>query len=144
MSAQQLVERLEKVRQTGQGRWVACCPAHDDRKPSLTVREMDDGMVLVKCWAGCSFSDVVSAAGLAPADLFPAKPLNPGEHGRRGQRRPFPATDILAAASHEALYVALAARDLAGGLVLSADAIRRLFVAAGRLLAAAEAGGGGA
>ena len=32
---------------------MARCPAHDDRKPSLSIRDADDGKVLVRCHAGC-------------------------------------------------------------------------------------------
>ncbi len=35
------------------GGWMARCPAHDDRKPSLSIREGDHGKVLVCCHAGC-------------------------------------------------------------------------------------------
>jgi putative DNA primase/helicase len=35
------------------GGWIARCPAHDDREPSLAVREGEDGRVLVRCHAGC-------------------------------------------------------------------------------------------
>ena len=33
--------------------WSACCPAHDDRTPSLSLHDSDDGMALVHCHAGC-------------------------------------------------------------------------------------------
>jgi hypothetical protein len=144
MSTSQLLDRLEGVKSTGAGRWIARCPAHEDRSPSLSIREADDGMTLVRCWAGCEFAEIVGAAGLQPADLFPPKPLPAGDQRQRGYSRPFPAADILAAVAHEALYVALAARDLAGGVVLSGSAVARLFVAAGRLLQAARAGGANA
>ena len=69
-----LLERLDRVRETGPGRWLARCPAHDDRHPSLSIRETEDGTILIKCWAGCSAADVVSAVGLEPRDLFPDRP----------------------------------------------------------------------
>ena len=46
-------------RKVGQG-WVARCPAHDDREPSLSIRD-DDGKVLVRCHAGCDQRDVIAA-----------------------------------------------------------------------------------
>jgi len=56
-----------------QGRsFVARCPAHDDRHPSLRVTETDDGIVLLKCWTGCNTSEIVSAIRLELRDLFPA------------------------------------------------------------------------
>ena len=41
--------------------WMAHCPAHRDRTPSLSIRETDDGRVLVHCFAGCSQHDVINA-----------------------------------------------------------------------------------
>ena len=38
-------------RKIGQG-WTARCPAHDDRDPSLSIRDAG-GKVLVRCHAGC-------------------------------------------------------------------------------------------
>ena len=52
---------------------MTCCPAHDDSNPSLSVSEADDGRVLLKCFARCSTPDIVEAAGLTMADLFPDK-----------------------------------------------------------------------
>jgi putative DNA primase/helicase len=42
------------------GQWSACCPAHDDATPSLTVKD-GDGKVLIRCHAGCSQREVISA-----------------------------------------------------------------------------------
>ena len=44
---------------TGNG-WVACCPAHDDRVPSLSICTDKDGKVLVRCHAGCDQAQVIS------------------------------------------------------------------------------------
>ena len=41
--------------------WIARCPAHDDRKPSLSIRDGDDGKVLVRCHAGCDQEQVIAA-----------------------------------------------------------------------------------
>jgi hypothetical protein len=68
----QLLERLELVKQTGKDRWLACCPAHEDRSPSLSVSETDEGNVLVHCFAGCETRAVVNAVGLELRDLFPS------------------------------------------------------------------------
>ena len=46
-------------RKVGQG-WTARCPAHDDREPSLSIRDAD-GKVLVRCHAGCDQRDVIAA-----------------------------------------------------------------------------------
>ncbi|MCK4414944.1 MAG: hypothetical protein KAY32_15525 [Candidatus Eisenbacteria sp.] len=47
-----------------------CCPAHEDRTPSLSVSEGEDGRVLIRCHAGCSIEDVIAALELRMADLF--------------------------------------------------------------------------
>jgi putative DNA primase/helicase len=51
--------------------YSVCCPAHEDRSPSLTIGIGDDGRVLVHCKAGCSFDAVLAALRLEPKDLFP-------------------------------------------------------------------------
>jgi putative DNA primase/helicase len=43
------------------GSWTARCPAHDDRTPSLSIRDSDRGKVLVHCHAGCDQRDVIVA-----------------------------------------------------------------------------------
>lgn len=43
------------------GGWLACCPAHDDKEPSLTIKDGSNGGVLLHCWSGCSFKDVARA-----------------------------------------------------------------------------------
>ena len=68
-AAETLLGRLESVKPTGPDRWLALCPAHDDRKPSLSIRRADD-RALIHCWAGCEASDVVAAIGLSLVDLF--------------------------------------------------------------------------
>ena len=68
-----VVARLgDSVRRSGAG-WIGRCPAHDDRAPSLSATEGDDGRVLLHCHAGCSPEDVVAALGLTMADLFPGE-----------------------------------------------------------------------
>jgi putative DNA primase/helicase len=41
--------------------WIARCPAHDDRAPSLSIADARDGKVLVRCHAGCDQRDVIAA-----------------------------------------------------------------------------------
>lgn len=69
MTAGELAERLHG-RRSGRG-WVARCPAHADRNPSLSIGEGGDGRVLLKCWAGCSVPAVLDAAGLRWRDIMP-------------------------------------------------------------------------
>jgi putative DNA primase/helicase len=41
--------------------WMARCPAHDDREPSLSIKDDDGGKVLVRCHAGCDQQKVIAA-----------------------------------------------------------------------------------
>jgi hypothetical protein len=63
---------LPEAKKAGNG-WSARCPAHDDRRASLSIAQGDDGTALVKCHAGCDTAAVLAAVGLKLADLFPPK-----------------------------------------------------------------------
>lgn len=120
MPADSLLHRLDGVRNVGEGRWIARCPAHQDRDPSLSVRELPDGRVLVHCHAGCGAVDVMASVGLSMTDLFPDGPTY--HHGRRVLRQ------NEARAYHESV-VEIAAADLARGQRLSRDDISNLKAA---------------
>jgi len=119
-----IIEKLENLRQTGTGRWLARCPAHDDKTPSLAVRETPDGTILLHCFSGCDVHEICAALGIELADLFP-----PDERQfRPRERRPFPAMDALRAIRFEARVVAVAAGYIARGEPLTdADAARVLL-----------------
>src|ERR1700686_29646 len=96
------IDRLAGVMQTGHGRWLAKCPAHEDRSPSLSIRELDDGRILLHDFGGCGTDDVLAALGLEMSDLFPARlpgvgPARsyPASHSR------IPARDLLEVVSFE-------------------------------------------
>jgi hypothetical protein len=133
MTAANLLDRLSGVRLTAPGRWLAKCPAHPDKSPSLSVRELDDGTVLVKCWAGCGAADVVAAAGLQFKDLFPARP---GVKSQQRQKIRVPATDILITLDHEAHVVAIIAADVLEHREIDPPTWGRLAVAVDRIGAA--------
>lgn len=67
MELDDLITYFTGTRLNGRG-FIAHCPAHDDKTPSLTVARGETGW-LVKCYTGCSFFDVVAAAGLQPLNL---------------------------------------------------------------------------
>lgn len=136
MSADKLLAQLDGVRQSGQRRWSAKCPSHKDRTASLSVRELDDGQVLVHCFAGCSVHDVLSATGLDINALFPENPI----HHRKPERRPFPAIDALRAVSFEILIVLVCAGDILAGKFSKNDR-ERLGVAIERIQSALTACG---
>lgn len=126
-----LISRLEKVKSTGQGRWVACCPAHQDKTPSLAIREADDGRILIHCFSGCSVDAVVSAIGIELSDLFPEDSSAIGH--ANPERRPFPAEDILRSLNLEAIVVSCAARTIIDGKTLNDYDQKRLMTALRRI-----------
>lgn len=137
-STENLLSRLDKVKRTGPGTWLARCPAHEDRGPSLSIRETDDGRILVHCFAGCEPHDVLSAVGLTLGDLFSQGAVT--QHGRP-ERRPFPAADVLRAVAFEALVVSAAAVALLAGQPFGEADRARLILAASRIQAALSAAG---
>ncbi len=66
----EVLGRLAKVRANGERSWMACCPAHADRTPSLSVSEGQGGRTLFKCFAGCPAESVAAALGYRMADLM--------------------------------------------------------------------------
>ena len=134
MASDVLLSLLERVRQTGPDSWQARCPAHDDKGPSLTIREAEGGKVLVHCFAGCSVHEVVGALGLEVSDLFP-----PRQHQGKPERRPFPAADALRAVAFESRVVAAAGSALLTGQPFTPADRERLILAVERIQAAASA-----
>ncbi|MBN2563136.1 MAG: DUF3987 domain-containing protein [Phycisphaerae bacterium] len=64
-----VLSKLASAKRNGRS-WIAQCPAHDDRRPSLSISEGDDGRALLCCHAGCAVEAIVEALGLAMADLM--------------------------------------------------------------------------
>lgn len=131
MDVDKLITQLEGVKTTGQGRWIARCPAHEDRSPSLAIREIDD-RVLIHCFAGCSTYEIVSAVGLKLSDLFPDK-INTNN---KPLSRPFPAADILRCLRSEITFLVVCATSLARSKKLNQEDKDRLLVSASRFQSA--------
>lgn len=125
-----LLDRLERVRPTGPGRWLACCPAHEDGSPSLSIREMEDGRVLLNDFGGCETQEILDALGLSFSDLFErslSKSGLPATHSR------IPARELLDVIGHESMVVALIAAELVGKRTVSEEDWKRLAKAVARI-----------
>ncbi len=68
-AAERVLPLLSNLRSRGDDRWIARCPAHKDRSPSLSVRQTQDRLLL-RCWAGCATSEILNALGLDWSALF--------------------------------------------------------------------------
>jgi Protein of unknown function (DUF3987) len=62
MTPEEIARQLggDKARRSGKG-WSTICPAHEDRNPSLSVGDGDNGGIVVRCHAGCPQDDVIAA-----------------------------------------------------------------------------------
>ena len=67
-TVEELLSPFDKVRRHGKG-WTGRCPAHTDKRPSLAITEGDKGWLL-KCWAGCTFDEILHASDLKPSRMF--------------------------------------------------------------------------
>lgn len=70
-----ILNKLPYARRNGRG-WMARCPAHEDRRPSLSISQGEDGRVLMHCHAGCTPEAVTEALGLNLRDLMPPCPVS--------------------------------------------------------------------
>jgi hypothetical protein len=131
--AERFVQRLSKVKGRN-GSWTACCPAHEDKSPSLSVREADDGRVLVHCFGGCDVHAVLGAVGMDMTDLFPERDERLDQNQVTKPLKPaFYASDLLRIASFECLVVMIAAYDMRRGKKLSEEDMARLETAQQRI-----------
>lgn len=117
-----LLSRLDGVKRQGE-RYVARCPAHDDKSPSLSLARGEDGRALVRCWAGCETRDVLAAVGLEMRDLFP-------DNLTREQRQQHRREHLAKERQFERLVI-----EAAGGAAapLSEDDVARLALAQERI-----------
>ncbi len=129
-----LLSRLQKVKGRN-GSWTACCPAHNDKGPSLAIREADDGRILLHCFAGCETLSVVQAVGMDMTDLFPPdnKRRDYPVEGKPRLKPAFYASDLIRILAFEALVVSICASDMRRGKTLSDDDNERLKVAQQRI-----------
>lgn len=89
-SLDQLIQATNAKR-TGPRSWQACCPAHEDRSPSLTISIGADGKLLLHCFAGCSFKEIIDAittrTGGRPAHIARVEIMPPKRSDQEIRRR---------------------------------------------------------
>jgi len=127
-----ILSLLRKVKSTGNGTWMACCPAHDDKSPSMTISEYDDRL-LIHCFSGCNPTDILGAIGLEFSDLFPDK-----QYTQKSGRKVFNPYDVLEALSTETLIIYITASKMFDTKEISDVDWLRLKVAVQRVTAARD------
>ena len=109
MSLETLIDRLDGVKETGYGKYLSRCPSHDDRSPSLAIKEEGDGHILLHCFAGCETENVLAAIGLTFSDVMPERVGQ--DHSYKPVRNRISAKDALSTLDHESLVVAIIGAD---------------------------------
>ena len=127
--AEKFLARLDSVVERPNKNFFACCPAHDDNRPSLSIKEVENGRLLLYCFAGCRPEDICGAVGLEMRDLFPQDAEQ--DYYRASHRWNY--RDLLAILAVEATVVQLAAGVLCEGSSLSMQDSIRLEKACGRI-----------
>ena len=91
---ERLLAKLPDAKQAGKG-WSARCPAHEDRRASLSIAEGAGGRALVKCHAGCKADAICAALGLRVLDLMPTADTlpKPNKTQPNGKRKPADSAD---------------------------------------------------
>ena len=68
MTTEEILERLHCVEGDGI-QFMARCPAHNDKRPSLSIKKVED-KTLLHCFAGCETEDILNSIGLQMKDLY--------------------------------------------------------------------------
>jgi hypothetical protein len=133
VTAETLLQRLDRVSQRGADQWSARCPAHEDKGPSLSVKELPDGRVLLHCFAGCGVDEIVAAVGLEVTELFP--PRLSHRQGAAPARRRGLLTDrqALELIDHEARLIWVCGENIISGITLTPADLDRARQAVGRI-----------
>lgn len=130
-----VLSRLQDYRDRGNGKYIAKCPAHDDRSPSLSITEGRNGNAVMLCFAECSIDEICAALGLEVSDLFP----HTKSHHAPPQKVRMALTDAFHCLQYESTIVAIAADILANGRALNEEEHNRLRLAVNKLNAVNEA-----
>ena len=103
ITLEQIASRCDKVRWNGKDSFLACCVAHNDRNPSMSVTAAPNGTLLAHCHAGCPQDAVIEALGFFDRrdDHIPSI----------GKSAPAPDTSVTEAKAKLATQLATAAPD---------------------------------
>ena len=122
MSIETLLSKLDKVKPNGQNKFLALCPAHPDKSPSLAIKQADNGKILIHCFAGCQVTDIVAAVGLELSDLMPDDPT----YKKSSKPPAFNKYELFDRLAFEAVILSLAIRQLLNGEMLEQSDLSRV------------------
>ena len=139
MSLDKLLSNLQKVKRTSNNSWMACCSAHEDRSPSLSIKDTGDGRLILKCFAGCETIDVLGAIGMDWDDVMPPKQPVERIPTVKPLKQTIYATDALRVIKNEAMIITMAAMDINKGRVITDAELSRIKLAMERIQTAVGA-----
>jgi hypothetical protein len=129
MNIDTILSRLNKVRNTSKdNEFSAICPSHSDKSPSLSIKQLQDGRILIHCFAGCEPNQILGSIGLSFEDLFPEKL---GDF--KPQKKPFNSNHGLNMIGYESTIILTCAGFLREGKELSEANFSRLVEAVSRI-----------
>lgn len=132
------VSRLTKAKRTGKDSWIACCPSHQDKSPSLTIREIEPDKILLHCFAGCSVDEIAGSVGLSIGDLMPDRAP---DTLRKPSSVPFNARDVLECIQTDATLLCVFISDVTQAKPITPEEAANAYKAACRIVAATRIGG---
>jgi hypothetical protein len=135
MSVDNLLSRLDKVKPSGNGSFMACCPAHKDRTASLAIKDLGDGRIILNCFAGCDTYSILNSIGLDWADVMPEKAAG---DNFKPEKQVIYSTDALRLIRHECQIMLLCAYTLKKNGILPTDDLKRMETAMQRVTKALE------
>jgi hypothetical protein len=137
MNAHKILNKLQKVKRTGEGKWMCQCPAHNDKTASLAISDSCDGRVLINCFAGCDTYSILRSVGLDWQDVMPEKAVS---HYEKPVKSVIYAADALRLIRFETQVINLIAIDMKKGRIDS-EMNDRLTLAMQRINKAYEGAG---
>jgi hypothetical protein len=135
MTISELAGRLDGVRWRGSTAFMARCPVHEDRHPSLSVCERD-GRILVHCFAGCTIEQICARLGVQTKDLWTDQQAPRSRHRPRYRPSSRPADlaqDLTIRSAHQILAT-YGRRDISAMSEGEVDAIMATLAHAYRIL----------
>ena len=129
MNIDTVLSRLDKVKKTSKdNEYSALCSAHDDKSPSLSIKELPDGRILINCFAGCESKQVLDSIGLSFEDLYPES-----KGSFKSEKRPFSSSHGLKMIGYESIIILACAGFLREGKELSEANFARMVEAVTRI-----------
>lgn len=118
--------------------WTARCPAHDDKKSSLSISQAAD-RVLMKCHAGCSVEAIVAKLGLKLSNLFTESGGNGGREAATYEYSDETGTLLFQVVRYAPKAFRQRRPDGAGGWTWKLNGVRRVLYRLPRVAAAVMA-----